>query len=450
MQYFDLSVKISLFAMCCWIGVGDKSVFGDEPEVNNSSAKRGLFALQTRVFNPATMSKSTYDNLWKAWGMSKRPDNYPELVRKRYGLPKAPFANDDYPLGLRKGSFYGFHGVSTDCMSCHGGSLFGKSYIGLGNTTMDLRAYFDDMVKVDGQKKLEFASTRVRGTVEAVAMTEYLFSYRNEDLSVRFIPRKVTLSDNLSQDVTAWWLLKKKKTMYHTGSHKAQSVRALMQFMLHPFNSAATIKHEEPTFRDIRAYLVSLEAPKYPFAKDEKLAAKGKVLFENHCSRCHGTYGKNWTYPNRIVPLEEIGTDPARANCETKEGLAFYNKTWFGEKHKSRITGGYQAPPLDGIWATAPYFHNGSVPTVAGVLNSRDRPALYKRSFGTEEKDYDKNRLGWKFERITKQNRPNGINFEQRKIYDTSKPGRSNQGHTYGDKLTPAQRRAVIEYLKTL
>src|SRR5256885_8025425 len=48
---------------------------------------------------------------------------------------------------------------------------------------------------------------------------------------------------------------------------------------------------------------------------------------------------------------------------------------------------GYIAPPLDGIWATAPFFHNGSVPTLEGVLDSTKRPAKWTRSFVST--DYD-------------------------------------------------------------
>jgi hypothetical protein len=56
--------------------------------------------------------------------------------------------------------------------------------------------------------------------------------------------------------------------------------------------------------------------------------------------------------------------------------------------------GGYQTPPLDGVWATAPYFHNGSVPTIAGVLESKSRPSIYTRSFSTEKDAYDQQRVG--------------------------------------------------------
>ena len=113
---------------------------------------------------------------------------------------------------------------------------------------------------------------------------------------------------------------------------------------------------------------------------------------------------------------------------------------------------GYQAPPLDGIWATAPYFHNGSAPTVYDVLNSKTRPKLFTRSYRTDLDAYDPGEAGLEGG-VAGQSRRTPAKtppIERRKVYDTTKPGRGNGGHTYGDDLTDAERRAVIEYLKTL
>src|SRR5262249_35776361 len=148
--------------------------------------------------------------------------------------------------------------------------------------------------------------------------------------------------------------------------------RTLMQFMLSPLTPPSAFEKEEPTFADIRAYLLTLQPPKYPFPIDRDLAAKGQKVFEQTCSRCHGSYGEKWTYPNRIVPIDEIGTDRTRFAGLPRDYGEYYNKSWFaqekhgwfGDDYKGIWTAGYQAPPLDGIWATAPYFHNGSVPTV--------------------------------------------------------------------------------------
>ena len=111
---------------------------------------------------------------------------------------------------------------------------------------------------------------------------------------------------------------------------------------------------------------------------------------------------------------------------------------------------GYQAPPLDGIWASAPYFHNGSVPTVYHVLNSKARPKVFTRSYKTDLDAYDAEKVGWKVQ-VLERGPAGGVSaFERRKVYDTTQPGRGNGGHTFGDELTEDQRRAVIEYLKTL
>ena len=120
-----------------------------------------------------------------------------------------------------------------------------------------------------------------------------------------------------------------------------------------------------------------------------------------------------------------------------------------GPEFPAKEGAGYQAPPLDGLWATAPYFHNGCAPTVYHVLNSKVRPARFTRSYHTAAEDYDPVKLGCKYREVGPPD-PRLPAREQRKVYDTTQPGRGNGGHTFGDDLTEEQRMAVIEYLKTL
>jgi mono/diheme cytochrome c family protein len=424
----------------------------DEP----SPAQRGRHALTTRAFNMAAWNISAYDDAWKFWGTDQKepPKNYAQAFRARYGLHPAPYDNGRYPMGVREGNKLVGRGLTTDCLLCHGGSVAGKSYIGLGNSTLDAQAFFEDMSRGSGGKgKTPFTFSNARGTSEAAGMAVFLLSYRDPDLNIRLKPLDLDLRDDLCEDVPAWWHLKKKKTMYFTGSTDARSVRALMQFMLVPFNMQSNLEKEEATFTDIQAFLLSLEAPKYPFPIDKELAAKGEILFKETCSKCHGTYGEKWAYPNKIVPIGTIGTDRTRFEGLSPKVGEHYNKTWFAREKgiKSMETPvGYQAPPLDGIWATAPYFHNGSVPTVYHVLNSKARPKIFTRSFETGEKDYDQAKLGWKIQVLREGPDPKLPAYERRKVYDTTQPGRGNGGHTFGDHLDDAQRRAVIEYLKTL
>ena len=98
----------------------------------------------------------------------------------------------------------------------------------------------------------------------------------------------------------------------------------------------------------------------------------------------------------------------------------------------------YKGRPLDGIWATAPYLHNGSVASLYEILlPAADR--LQRFHVGSQELD------------------PVNVGFVTTAVpgsteLDTALPGNSNAGHdTYGNaSFTEAQRRALVEYMKTL
>jgi Cytochrome c len=424
-----------------------------------SAAERGYHSLTQTPFIPAAWRPAAYENAWKRWeGVAAKPADYAAAFRSHYGLPEAIYPNDNLPMGLRPSTILFVKGISIDCLVCHGGSIFGKSYVGLGNSTIDLQALFEDLSAADGRNpKLPFAFSNVRGTTEAGGMAVYLLGFRDKDLKLTAPRKELGLHDDLCEDTPAWWHLKKKKTMYHTGGADARSVRSKMQFMMTPVTTAAEFHKAEAAFQDIHEYLMTIEAPKYPLPVETELASKGEKLFRDNCSQCHGTYGAKASYPNKVIPLKEIGTDPKRfEGIEPRFGLA-YNESWFAKEKKGWLadgypaiaTDGYQAPPLDGVWATAPYFHNGSVPTLYDVLKSDTRPKRYTRSFQTTQNDYDSGKVGWKTTNVDEPN-VEQTPYQRRRIYDTRLPGRSNSGHTYGDHLTDAERRAVIEYLKTL
>ncbi|MBT8306372.1 MAG: c-type cytochrome, partial [Maribacter sp.] len=200
---------------------------------------------------------------------------------------------------------------------------------------------------------------------------------------------------------------------------------------------------------DVLAYINSLEAPQYPFEVEQELADLGKPLFENNCASCHGTYGEEESYPNLRVSLGTIGTDPELSNLYTEVSefndyfMDWFNTGWFGSSENPLqlvSEGGYIAPPLDGIWATAPYFHNGSVPTLEGVLNSTDRPKYWSRTF--DDTDIDTINVGWNYTVESSK--------ADKNTFDTTLKGYGNMGHIFGDALTENERKAVIEYLKTL
>ena len=193
-----------------------------------------------------------------------------------------------------------------------------------------------------------------------------------------------------------------------------------------------------------------MPVPKFPFPIDTALAEQGKPIFQATCSRCHGTYGDDGYYPNEIVPLDEIKTDSTLASGASQFADRFvdwFAMSFWGETSRLEPQEGYVPPPLDGIWATAPFLHNGSVPTLAALLDTTKRPGAWTRTFVST--DYDPVAVGWKFT-------PTGLqaaepNAQKRvRIYDTTLLGYGNKGHDYGDVLTADERRAVLEYLKTL
>ena len=424
-----------------------------EPE----AAERGRLALTGKSHISPAWGVDAYENVGKLWGPGSPdpkldPAGYADAFNRRYGLQPAPYSNDGLPMGLRKavGRRSGKLGLQIDCMVCHGGSIGGTSYLGLGNSQLDLVDLLNDLTKADGRPATPslFTLNSSRGTVNAGQLSILLLSLRNSDLSRRLFP--LNTGARLAElDVPPWWILAKKATQYYDGRTDARDARSNMQFMLGEL-SLEEFKGLEPTFRDIQSYLKSITPPKYPFAVDAVKASAGKQIFDKTCAGCHGTYGPGGEYPSRIVPIAEIKTDRVRLDGISDKFVAHYNSTWFGGEYPVDAEKvGYQAPPLDGIWASAPYLHNGSVPTVHALLNSAERPARFKRPPSTGFENYDAVNLGWKFEPCGPVD-PKAPAVEAQQVFDSGRWGLGNGGHTFGDKLSEDQRMAVIEYLKTL
>ena len=156
-------------------------------------------------------------------------------------------------------------------------------------------------------------------------------------------------------------------------------------------------------------------------------------------------------YPTQLVPVDAVGTDSTLALGASQFAPRFVQ--WFADSFWGSVSRldpqpGYVAPPLDGIWATAPFFHNGSVPTLAAILDSTKRPKNWTRTFVST--DYDQAAVGWKFTAVDHGQAGETDPMKRVKLYDTSLLGYGNDGHTFGDGFTDDERRAVLEYLKTL
>lgn len=251
-----------------------------------------------------------------------------------------------------------------------------------------------------------------------------------------------------------------------------------------------------------------LRSPKWPSvlpALDTAKVAAGEKLYTQHCAGCHlppmqqlledrnqatsqywlaGAGGKKYL-DLRDVSIDYVGTDPRQAldfmarSAETGvlgkgrvsagEGLELVTKgirdqffqragltdaqqlEWSGFRSPQaaavRSEKIYKARPLNGVWATAPYLHNGSVPNLYALIASREQRGKPEFWLGTRQ--YDPKDVGYvpaKLSGATKFN------------YDL--PGNSNEGHWFengprgrgvvGPALTDDQRRAIVEYLKSL
>jgi hypothetical protein len=192
------------------------------------------------------------------------------------------------------------------------------------------------------------------------------------------------------------------------------------------------------SLRRIQNFISDVPPPAYPFAIDKTLAAEGEGVYKDACASCHAFGGAR---TGKIIPVAEVGTDPHRLKMWTAAAATAYNSynaeySWKFERFRS--TEGYVAVSLDGLWLRAPYLHNGSVPSLTDLLEPVERrPASFWRGYDV----YDPVRIGFV------SSGPAAERYGT--LHDIRKPGNSNAGHVYGTTLTEAQKRALLEFLKT-
>jgi hypothetical protein len=146
----------------------------------------------------------------------------------------------------------------------------------------------------------------------------------------------------------------------------------------------------------------------------------------------------------QIIDIREVGTDDNRLVTWTAQAADIANQA-VAKAGVQRIPitkpsiNGYQAVPLDGIWMRAPYLHNGSVPNLTELLEPPGkRTQVFYRGYDL----YDPVKVG--FDTESEAARQHGFRL------DTTERGNGNQGHLYGTTLNAAEKKALIEYLKTL
>ncbi|MFK7777283.1 MAG: cytochrome c [Gimesia sp.] len=424
-----------------------------------TAAERGYRLLTSKAYLPPDFDQEVLNDLWKVWPKDLREqaeqaslDERQKMIYSYYGIMQRPDTKSG-PLGY----------VVTpeqkwvmNCFNCHGGKVAGTVIPGAPNSHVALHTLTEDVskIKLMQLKKLshmDLAAIGIplgttHGTTNSVIFGVVLDSLRDPDMNFDR-SRSVPLLLHHDMDPQAWWNVKRKQKIYADG-FITKNHRMLMQFILIPRNNARKIKEWEADFADILAYIESLEAPHYRWKIDQTLADQGKPIFNDNCARCHGTYGDHPTYPEKTIPIAKLKTDPVRLNSLPSAYRDALNQSWLSRYGKDPVIadpGGYVAPPLNGVWASAPYFHNGSVPTLWHVLHPDKRPAIWKRT----ENGYDLTKVGLEIETFS--NMPDHLSTMQKRMYfDTSKFGKKATGHSYPNNLSQSQKHAVLEYLKTL
>ena len=447
--------------------VGDPRADGDA-----SPPARGLSLLLSRGYLPPDFDQQVFDELWTTWEEPARSRAeqaaVPErrrMTMERYGLTPHP----DDPSRSMQYVVDATGAWTMSCLACHQGQVDGRAIQGLPNSNYALETLTEEvrLVKVRQRKpfghmdmgSLLLPLGTTNGTTNAVMFGVALMRHRAPDLSIVQRPPRFDLVHH-DMDAPPWWHYKKRGSLYADG-FAPKGHRILMQFLLVKENGPEKFHAWEDEFRDIERWIESLEAPRWPWAVDAALADKGRAIFQQHCADCHGTYHaagtEKETYPDRIVEIAEVGTDRVRFDSLTAKERGDLNKSWFGHEGADAATmrdrespSGYVAPPLDGIWASAPYLHNGSVPTLWHLLHPAKRPAVWKRT----PSGYDQVRVGLEVEEMEAMPQVAGggkpSSAERRRYFNTSKPGKSAKGHDFPDVLDEDEKTAVLEYLKTL
>jgi hypothetical protein len=207
---------------------------------------------------------------------------------------------------------------------------------------------------------------------------------------------------------------------------------------------------------DVMHFLRGYRPPRFPGHIDRALSDSGEALYATRCASCHGTMSHDdnqprlVNLPTRLIPVRTIGTDGRRA-AEADSSIGAALRAGYAELATIDSTGAYVPPPLTGVWATAPYLHNGSVPTLWHLMHPDQRPARFY--VGGHSLDFTRVGIagGDVDDDGTMRYPDNYRPWSTPMLYDTSEPGRGNRGHeSVFAGMSEANKHALLEYLKRL
>ena len=371
---------------------------------------------------------------------------------------------------------------TVNCLVCHTAEIDGVAYLGAGTKTFDelwlgealkkmtsdqwlrmlARGSDDAAIAADAHRILNShhhdkidSLTRARSTAFAASHVElYMRPHRGEMPAIDDVGRGDVKTPPL------WHTAAKMPAgrWYVDGSFHGPFPLMASSMELEkdrPFD--ALVEVVVPRIKSqFESVVRHLRPPRYPYEIDRALAARGRDLFysaEIGCSRCHGEYdGRgNVRWPGQFT---DFGTDRSRLDVVSDGFTAAFDDSPLAAEGALMKSDGYAATPLTGVWANFPYLHNGSVPTLHHLLGPvSERPRIFEVMAARR---LDRTRVGQLlYANATAAGRgePELVQRfgDDRNWFNTARPGCGNGGHDVWPRIrTDANRRALIEYLKTL
>ena len=423
---------------------------------------------------------------------------------------------EQYPMGVSVFNNNGHESMSFSCAACHSSNLFGVKVLGLTNRFPKANEAFilgksllsntpsfmfqllvgpskHDLKVFDIAKEainyVEVKKPLALGLDTSLAQVGLSLSLRGVDEYATKIknakPRFSQLRNTPADSKPAvWWNLKYKTKWLSDGSIDSGNP-VHTNFLWNEIGRGVDLKelenwldHNKNKVRDLTAYVFQTKAPKYndffPGKIDIEKAKRGEKLFLQNCKGCHGVYNKNWSNENsdslsyeQMIETKEVwyhkstinvdvGTDPLRAR-----GMNYFYKDLNRLKISKSIgtvvnpKNGYTPPPLVGIWARWPYFHNNSVPTLYDVLTPDFlRPKSYIAVPADDQFiDFDHVKNGYPRPDLVRE----PYRTDKDYFFNNSTKGLSNFGHTKmmlneegSEKFDHIEKLEIIEFLKTL
>jgi len=256
----------------------------------------------------------------------------------------------------------------------------------------------------------------------------------------KFILTQTPWDDTVGNtDFPALWRLRNRAGGLLHSAGEAKSLYAVVATSAIGIGSLPTAAFE-PRNEWLESFIAKLEPPPFPGRVDTELARHGEQIFTSSCAGCHA---ENGARTGTAIPLAEIGTDPEHVLAWRQHNADRMNTVvrLLGADN-AVIQGaqdGYVAKPLVGVWLLGPYLHNGSVPTLRDLLSPPEqRPRVFYRGYDV----VDTENIGF----ISTGPLAAARGFR----IDTVQRGNGNAGHEYGTGLSEPDKRALLEYLKTL